>query len=196
MDFNSLSIGSSFYVLRRNGLSKLCIGTVKSKTNQQPQFGNNPNLFNGPNLQTLLNFVVNIDGNDEVFDNIPANIEIAARGNDTFSCNKDAIIAAVGDAIASNKKEIDMYEFRNNDAIELEKILETLNPRYADEKKRDSKISELEKRQSESDKKLDDIKRIVEELASNDNERSLYAFLYKCAIMDYKRIDDEKTENK
>ena len=47
-----------------------------------------------------------------------------------------------------------------------------------------------------ADKKLDDIKRIVEELASNDNERSLYAFLYKCAIMDYKRIDDEKTESK
>ena len=47
-----------------------------------------------------------------------------------------------------------------------------------------------------ADKKLDDIKRIVEESASNDNERSLYAFLYKCAIMDYKRIDDEKTENK
>ena len=47
-----------------------------------------------------------------------------------------------------------------------------------------------------ADKKLDDIKRIVEESASNDNERSLYAFLYKCAIMDYKRIDDEKTESK
>ena len=47
-----------------------------------------------------------------------------------------------------------------------------------------------------ADKKLDDIKRIVEESASNDNEHSLYAFLYKCAIMDYKRIDDEKTENK
>ena len=47
-----------------------------------------------------------------------------------------------------------------------------------------------------ADKKLDDIKKIVEELASNDNERSLYAFLYKCAIMDYKRIDDEKTESK
>lgn len=165
MDFNSLSIGSSFYVLRRNGLSKLCIGTVKSKTNQQPQFGNNPNLFNGPNLQTLLNFVVNIDGNDEVFDNIPANIEIAARGNDTFSCNKDAIIAAVGDAIASNKKEIDMYEFRNNDAIELDKILETLNPRYADEKKRDNKILELEKRQSESDKKLDDIYSLLKKMS-------------------------------
>ena len=47
-----------------------------------------------------------------------------------------------------------------------------------------------------ADKKLDDIKRIVEESASNDNERSLYAFLYKCAIMDYKRIDDEETESK
>ena len=47
-----------------------------------------------------------------------------------------------------------------------------------------------------ADKKLDDIKRIVEESASNDNERSLYAFLFKCAIMDYKRIDDEETKSK
>ena len=165
MDFNSLSIGSSFYVLRRNGLSKLFIGTVKSKSNPQPQFGNNANLFNTPNLQSLVNFVVNIDGNDEIFDNIPANIEIAARGNDTFSCSKDALIAAVGDAITANKKEIDMYDFRNNDAIELENILETLNPRYADEKKRDSKISELEKRQSESDKKLDDIYALLKKMS-------------------------------
>lgn len=165
MDFNSLSIGSSFYVLRRNGLSQLFIGTVKSKSNPQPQFGNNANLFNTPNLQSFVNFVVNIDGNDEIFDNIPANIEIAARGNDTFSCSKDALIAAVGDAITANKKEIDMYDFRNNDAIELEKILETLNPRYADEKKRDSKISELEKRQSESDKKLDDIYALLKKMS-------------------------------
>ena len=58
-----------------------------------------------------------------------------------------------------------MYEFRNNDAIELDKILETLNPRYADEKKRDSKISELEKRQSESDKKLDDIYALLKKMS-------------------------------
>lgn len=45
-----------------------------------------------------------------------------------------------------------------------------------------------------ADKKLDDIKSIVEESACNDKERSLYAFLYKCAIMDYKRIDNEETE--
>ena len=40
---------------------------------------------------------------------------------------------------------------------EGERMLETLNPRYADEKKRDRTIKSLEERQDAQDKKLDKI---------------------------------------
>jgi len=165
MEFNSLLVGNQFYVLRKSGHTKLLIGTIKAKTQSTPPYNTTPNLFNN-NFQSCVNLTVSINDVDEYFNNIPSNIEIAERGNDIFSGSRDAILSAANDKLTANKKEIELYDFRKEEQTELESIIEILNPRYKEEKNRDKTISDLQQRQQDTDKKLDEALSILKELIS------------------------------
>ena len=157
MDFNSLTNGSPFYILRKNGtMPTLIVGTLKDKTSPMPKYQAQavPNAFNGTNVQQVITLTINIGGRDEVIADVPCNIEIAARGTDTFSGSREAMLQAVDAMIQASKKNLDMVDYHKSVLTEGEKMLETLNPRYAEEKKRDKSIIELEKRQTQTDQKL------------------------------------------
>jgi len=168
MDFNSLGNGNPFYVLRRGEKPVLEVGVVKSRTAPQPKYQPQavPNAFNGANVQQLISVTATINGKDEVFADIPANVEIAARGNDTFSGSREAMLQAVDAMIQTSKKALEMVPYHEAVKVEGEKMLEVLNPRYAEEKRQARTISDLEKRQSESERKLDDILSILKKLDS------------------------------
>ena len=146
MDFNSLAIGAPFYILRKTeSKPQLIIGTVKNKTMPQPKYQAQavPNVFSGANIPQVLSVTVSINNKDETFVELPTNIEIAERGTDTFSGSKEAMLQAVDAMIQASKKSIDMIDYHKSVLAEGEKMLETLNPRYAEEKKRDKSIVEL-----------------------------------------------------
>ena len=168
MDFNSLSGGSPFYVLRKGDKPILEVGVVKSKTAPQPKYQPQavPNAFNGTAVQQVMSITATINGRDEVFPDVPFNVEVAARGNDTFSGSREAMLQVVDAMIQSSKKALEMVEYHKVVKAEGERMLETLNPRYAEEKKQARTICDLEKRQSETDKKVDDILAILRKLDS------------------------------
>lgn len=167
MDFNSLSTGSPFYVLRRTDKPILEVGVVKSKTAPQPKYQPSvPTAFNGTTIQQVLSVTVTINGKDEVFSDVPVNVEVAAKGSDTFSGSREAMLQVVDAMIQSSKKALEMVEYHKVVKAEGERMLETLNPRYAEEKKQARTICDLEKRQSETDRKVDDILAILRKLDS------------------------------
>lgn len=159
MDFNSLGSGSPFYLLRKGDKPTLIIGTVKEKSMPQPKYQaqTTPSVFNGTNIQQVINITATLNGKDEVFTNVPCNVEIAAYGNDTFSGSREAMLSAVDALIQSSRKSLEMVDYHKSVLDEGEKMLETLNPRYAEEKKRDKSIVELERRQAATDKKISDL---------------------------------------
>jgi hypothetical protein len=59
--------------------------------------------------------------------------------------------------IQSSKKALEQVDYHKTVLAEGEKMLETLNPRYKEERERDRSIKSLEERQSATDKKLDAI---------------------------------------
>jgi hypothetical protein len=61
---------------------------------------------------------------------------------------------------------LEQIPLHKNVIAESEKMLEVLNPRYAEEKKQARTITDLERRQSETDKKLDTILGILQKLDS------------------------------
>lgn len=161
MDFNSLGTGSPFYILTKEEGKKpiLDVGTVKEKTVQQPQYQLQavPNALNGMGQVSMVRIVATVNGNDKAIPDIPSNVEIAQKGNVTYSANPQAMIQAVDAFIQKSRGELERETYNKMMIKEGERMLETLNPRYADEKKRDRTIKSLEERQDAQDKKLDKI---------------------------------------
>ena len=167
MDIQSLTNGSPFYVLKKGECPKLEVGIVKSKSNPRPQYQTStPSLMNGMNFQQVVDLTVTINGNDRVINNIPLNVEIAAMGNETFSGSREAMLQAVDSMLQTSKKALEQIPWHKITIVESEKMLEVLNPRYAEEKKQARTITDLERRQSETDKKLDTILGILQKLDS------------------------------
>jgi hypothetical protein len=167
MDIQSLTNGSPFYVLKKGECPKLEVGVVKSKSNPRPQYQTStPSLMNGMNFQQVVDLTVTINGNDRVINNIPLNVEIAAMGNETFSGSREAMLQAVDSMLQTSKKALEQISWHKNTIVEAEKMLEVLNPRYAEEKKQAKTINDLEKRQAATDAKLDSILSILKKLDS------------------------------
>ena len=167
MDFNSLGQGSPFYVLDKAKTPTLRVGTVKSKTQPHVKFPTQtPNLMTGLQTQQVIDVTATINGKDETFNDIPLGVEIAAKGNVTFSGSREAMLQAVDTMLQTSRKALDQIPFHKGVIAESEKMLEVLNPRYAEEKKQARTISDLEKRQAATDEKLDSILKILQKLDS------------------------------
>lgn len=167
MDFQSLCNGNPFYVLRKGEKPVLEVGVVKSKSQPRAKFPTQtPNIMTGVQMQQVVDVVATINGKDETFQEIPVNVEIAQRGNDTFSGSREAMLQAVDSMLQTSKKALDQIPFHKSVISESEKMLEALNPRYAEEKKQARTIKTLEERQAATDAKLDSILKILQKLDS------------------------------
>jgi hypothetical protein len=120
----------------------------------------------GVQIQQVIDVTVTINGKDEVFSEIPINVEIAARGNDTFTGSREAMLQAVDAMLQTSKKAIEQVPYHKSVIAESEKMLEVLNPQYAENKKQARTISDLERRQAVTDEKLDSILKILQKLDS------------------------------
>ena len=164
MDFKSLGTGAPFYVLQRNDKQKpvLQVGSVKSKSEPKSPYQTNQPILNGLAAMSqglVVDIVVSIGGNDVPFNNLPANAETTSyNGGGTFvSCNQQATIQAVDAMMQVSRQELEREGYNKTVLAEGEMMLETLNPRYKEEKQRDRTIKSLEERQDRTDKKLDTI---------------------------------------
>ena len=167
MDFSSLGNGNPFYVLRKGEKPILEVGVVKSKTQPRAKWTTqNPNVMAGLQVQQVIDVVATINGKDETFSEIPINVEIAQRGNDTFTGSREAMLQAVDSMLQTSKKAIEQIPYHKVVISETEKMLEVLNPQYAENKKQARTISDLERRQADTDKKLDTILTILQKLDS------------------------------
>ena len=167
MDFSSLGQGSPFYILRQGEKPILEVGTVKSKTQPHVKFPTQtPNLMTGLQTQQVIDVTATINGKDETFNDIPLGVEIAAKGNVTFSGSREAMLQAVDAMLQTSKKAIEQVPYHKSVIAESEKMLEVLNPQYAENKKQARTISDLERRQADTDKKLDTILGILQKLDS------------------------------
>lgn len=155
MDFQSLGNGNPFYVLRKGEKPILEVGVVKSKTQPRAKFPTQtPNIMTGMQYQQVIDVVATINGKDETFSEVPINVEIAARGNDTFSGSREAMLQAVDAMLQTSKKAIEQVPYHKSVIIETEKMLEVLNPQYAENKKQARTIQSLEEKQRATEQQL------------------------------------------
>lgn len=155
MDFNSIGNGNPFYILRKGEKPQLEVGVVKTKSQPRAKFPTaNPNVMQGMQIQQVVDLVVTVNGKDEAFNEIPVNVEIAARGNDTFTGSREAMLQAVDSMLQTSKKAIEQIPYHKSVIAESEKMLEVLNPQYADNKRQARTIQSLEEKQKATEAKL------------------------------------------
>ena len=167
MDMQNIGVGCPFYVLRKGEKPLLETGVVKSKSQPKAKFqSQTPNIMQGLQTQQVVDIVATINGKDETFVDIPINVEIASRGNDIFTGSREAMLQAVDNMLQASKKALEQVPFHKSVIVESEKMIEVLNPQYAESKKQARTISDLEKRQAATDAKLDSILSILKKLDS------------------------------
>ena len=165
MDFQSLVNGAPFYILRQGEKPVLEVGVVKSKGQPRAKFPTQtPNLMQGMQMQQVIDVVATINGKDETFGEIPINVEIAQRGNVTFSGSREAMLQAVDAMLQTSKKALEQIPYHENVIAESEKMMETLNPQYAENKQQARTIKDLQERADKQDKKLDDIYNLLKNM--------------------------------
>ena len=166
MDFQSLGQGSPFYILRQGEKPVLEVGVVKSKGQPRAKFPTQtPNLMQGMQMQQVIDVVATINGKDETFGEIPINVEIAQKGNVTFSGSREAMLQAVDAMLQTSKKALEQIPYHENVIAESEKMMETLNPQYAENKQQAKTIQDLQERADKQEKMLSDIYALVQKIA-------------------------------
>jgi hypothetical protein len=159
MDFNSLGNGNPFYVLRKGEKPLLEVGVVKTKSQPRAKFPTQtPNIMAGVQMQQVIDVTATINGKDETFSEIPINVEIAARGNDTFSGSREAMLQAVDAMLQTSKKAIEQVPYHKSVIAESEKMLEVLNPQYAENKQNARVIQSLQEKQKAQEQQLAELK--------------------------------------
>lgn len=161
MDFGNLGVNTPFYILHKGEKLSLQVGTVKSKTDPRPQFQTQtPGVFTGMNTApNVIDVVVSVNGSETPFNNLPVNAETAQynNGQTLVSCSREAMLQSVDGLIQSSKKALEQMDYHKTVLKDGEKMLETLNPTYAENKRNARTIRDLQERADAQDKKLDSI---------------------------------------
>jgi hypothetical protein len=166
MDFQSLGQGSPFYILRQGEKPILEVGVVKQKSQARAKFPTQtPNIMQGMQVQQVIDVIATINGKDETFSEVPINVEIAQRGNVTFSGSREAMLQAVDAMLQTSKKALEQIPYHKSVISESEKMMEALNPQYAENKQQARTIQDLQERADKQEKMLSDIYALVQKIA-------------------------------
>lgn len=159
MDFSSLGNGNPFYILRQGEKPVLEVGTVKAKSQPHVKFPTQtPNLMAGLQTQQVIDITATINGKDETYNDIPVGVEIAQKGNVTFSGSREAMLQAVDAMLQTSKKAIEQVPYHKSVISESEKMLEMLNPQYAENKQNARVIQTLKDKQAAQEQQLAELK--------------------------------------
>lgn len=156
MDFNSLCQGNALYVFKKSEKPILLIGTVKTKTNPQPKFGQGVNNI----FQNVVNITVSYEnGKEETFTDVPTNAEVAQTddANTIFSGSETAMTSVIDGIVATSAKVLESIKYHKQIVDNKETWRAMLNPHYAKEQEREKSLAEMERRQAATEKMLEKI---------------------------------------
>ena len=102
----------------------------------------NPAVSVGTNMQTVVDITVRVGDEKKEF-SVPSNLSIHTYGDYTLSENKEAMISEVDSLLQQSKDIIDSVDKHKAAITAYEDILKSLNPVYAREQERESRIDSL-----------------------------------------------------
>ena len=152
---SALNQGSLIHIIDKTNNIKYKVGEIVNKTEPKTEYCTSP----VGNMQTYIDIVVRVDGENLSFNHIPTSVSTVNynNGNVTLSETQEGLIPTVESILHNSKSIVDNIDYYKNSINECEDILIKLNPTFAKEKERDGRINELESKVGNIDTKLDKI---------------------------------------
>lgn len=164
--FSTLRKGASIYILDRSAKPEVKVGSIDNVTMPRPMYPTyNPAVSVGTNMQTVVDITVRVGDEKKEF-SVPSNLSIHTYGDYTLSENKEAMISEVDSLLQQSKDVIDSVDKHKAAITAYEDILKTLNPVYAREQERESRIDSLSQQVGDMQSTL---KRLESILLRNEN---------------------------
>lgn len=150
MDFKNLGENGIVHIIRKKPFAYLT-GVLKSKNLKQL------NPYQVQPAPQNFDLVITVGGNDEVVPGIGEGMEVVDYKGSYYSASSEGILQAVANMMQMAQTGIDEQDYYHSVRNEGEKVLELLNPQYAEGKRQARIIKDLQDRTDAQDKKLDQI---------------------------------------
>ena len=156
-------------MLDRTSKPEVKIGYVDNVTMPRPMYPTyNPAVSMGTNMQTVVDLTVRVGDEKKEFC-VPSTLSIHTYGDYTLSENKEAMISEVDSLLQNSKDVLDSIDKHKADITAYEDILKTLNPVYAKEQERDSRIDSLSQQVGSMQSTLNRLESLLLRNGTNEN---------------------------
>lgn len=165
--FQSLRASNQFYILHKEAVPYVEVGSVVSVSAPMPKFPISPNF--GQPQEMVVDVVVRVNDNNITFQKLPANQEIA-----DFGINGAVVVATSKEAMNSElsslrQKSVDIINsvnFHRSVIESCDKTLRELNPEYAEKQQQQEEINTLKQNMEEMRRSMADLMKMQKDFFS------------------------------
>lgn len=149
MSFSSLRSSSLLYILNREGVPTVNVGTIVNVSAPTPKWGG---MAFGQQPEMLVDLTVKVDDKQGAFPKVPANLDVweyEQNGVKTpyiLATSRDAINAEINTLKQQALGVINSVDYNRQVVTACDQMLRQLNPEYAEKQRQEQEIAELKSR--------------------------------------------------
>lgn len=149
MSFSSLRSSSLLYILNREGVPSVNVGTIVSVSAPTPKWGA---MAFGQQPEMLVDLAVKVDDKQGAFPKVPANLDVweyEQNGVKTpyiLATSREAINAEINNLKQQALGVINSVDYNRQVVKACDDMLRSLNPEYAEKQRQEQEIAELKSR--------------------------------------------------
>ncbi|MCM1295843.1 MAG: hypothetical protein NC311_09905 [Muribaculaceae bacterium] len=149
MSFSSLRSSSLLYILNREGVPSVNVGTIVNVSAPTPKWGA---MAFGQQPEMLVDLTVKVDDKQGAFPKVPANLDVweyEQNGVKTpyiLATSRDAINAEINNLKQQAIGIINSVDYNRQVVKACDDMLKSLNPEFAEKQRQEQEIAELKLR--------------------------------------------------
>lgn len=141
--FQNLRPNSPIYILHKESSPYIDIGTIVSVTQPVVKY---PMMNYMQQQESVVDIVVKINGNDITLQKLPANSDVADQGingNLVIATSREAMNQEISSLKEKSVNIINSVDYHNKIIQDCDKLLQTLNPEFAEQQQQKQEINML-----------------------------------------------------
>lgn len=167
--FSTLTRESNIYMLEKGDNPRLRTAQVTGVNKTQLPYAP------GITYDQTVDVSVTADGESITFEKLPANADIASSGKDGIivACTPEAMTSEVMALVNLSRRALESVHMHELFLERSDDMLKTLNPRYAEERRREEKIASLENKIGGIEESIRGMRDMLSSaLGNNENRQS------------------------
>lgn len=173
--FQSLRANNQLYILHKDAKPYIEFGTIVSVSAPRPKYPV-PNTFPIPPVEMVVDIVVNVNGQNNTLQGLPAGADIAdsgQNGNIVVSSSKEALNNEVMSMRQNSVEILNSIEFHRNIISGCDKMINVLNPELAEKQKQETEIKNLREQVSQMTANMNALMEMLksEKTSSNNSKK-------------------------